>query len=195
MAVTRFKWRTDLENNALISWAWPKNTDVKYMLAASVSGKDAENPGDPMEYIMRNPASHTVITRNLAAHYTVPIGTEPKRYFFAPAYLQGKEITVYGPALATDLLYAKIHARLRITGRPIPFSPYKRISFTLSYDGGHGLTIGKDALYYSLYEYSRLIGTYPLDGGIAAGGYMHIKKTQHIRFFIKDEYAHLIALV
>ncbi|MCL2500002.1 MAG: hypothetical protein FWE90_06650 [Defluviitaleaceae bacterium] len=191
MAVTRFKWQTDFENNVLLSWTWPKNADVKYMLAAATT----ENPDDPLEYLMQNPARHTVITRNLAAHYAVPIGPEPKRYILAPAYLQDKEITVYGPALTTDLLHAKAHAHLRITNRPIPFGPYKRVSFTITFDDGHAAAIGKDALRYHLYEYSRLIGTYPLDEGIMAGGYMYIKKTQHIRFFINDEYAHLIALV
>jgi hypothetical protein len=196
MAVTRFQWRTDNDNNALITWTWPKNPDVKYMLAAIY---DETVPGevtaDPLTYLMQNPASHTVITRNLASHYTVPISGEPKRYIFAPAYLAGNEITVYGPALVTDLLYAKTYAQVRITNRPIPFGPYKRVSFSLKFADGHGAVIGKDALQYALYEYSRPIGTYPLDTETLAGGYMYIKKTQHIRFTIKDEYAHLIALV
>jgi hypothetical protein len=194
MAVTRFKWRTDNDNNVIITWAWPKNPDVKYMLAAPCAEAEG-GPGDPLAYIMQDPASHTVITRNLAAHYTVPISGEPKRYLFAPAYLNGNEITVYGPACATDLIYAKTYAQVRIVNRPIPFGPYKRVYFSLKYADGHGAAIAKNALRYTLYEYSRFIGTYPLDDETLAGGYMYIKKTQHIRFIIEDEYSHLIALV
>jgi hypothetical protein len=191
MAVTRFKWQTDLNNNVLISWTWPKSADVKYMLVAMTT----ENPDDPMAYLMQDPGNRTVVTRNLASHYQVPIGGEPKRFIFAPAYLQGKKIALYGPALATDLLYAKTHARVRITNRLYPFSPIKRVGFSIKYTDPHGEEIGKNALRYNLYEYGRLIGTYPLDDEILAGGYLFIHKTRHIRFTVKDEYTHLIALV
>jgi hypothetical protein len=191
MAVTRFKWLTDIHNNALISWSWPKNPDVKYMLAAVTT----DNPEDPLLYLMKDPTSRTVITRNLASHYTVPISGKPRQYIFAPAYLKGKDIAVYGPALVTDLLYSKTYVTARITNRPIPLSPLKRVSFTLKYTDDHGSVIGKNALRYALYEYRRHIGTYPLDDETLSGGYLYIKKTQHIRFIIENDYAHLIALV
>jgi hypothetical protein len=191
MAVTRFKWQTDIENNALMSWVWPKSPDVKYMLAATTT----EDPEDPLAWLMQEPHRHSVVTRNLSAHYEVPIGDSPKRYIFAPAYLQGKGIAVYGPAFVTDLLYAKVHAEVRITNRPLPLSPYKRVGFSLSFSEEHGKAIAGKALRYALYEYTRLVGSYPLDETLMAGGYMYIKKTQHIRFIIEDKYEHLIALV
>ncbi|MCL2187385.1 MAG: hypothetical protein FWC16_01110 [Defluviitaleaceae bacterium] len=188
--VTRFKWQTGIDNNAIITWQWPKNPDVKYMLAAVTE----EDPEDPLEWLMQDPAAHTVVTRNLAAHYELPIGETPKRFIFAPAYLHKKDVAIYGPALVTDLLYAKVHATVRITNRPILLSPYKRVGFTLRFSQPHGAEIGQHALRYALYEFSRLIGTYALDATLMAGGYMHIKKTQHIRFMIDEKYEHLIAL-
>ena len=190
MAVTRFKWQTDLSNNALITWQWPKNPDVKYMLAAVTD----ESPANPLDWLMEDPASHTVVTRNLAAHYELPIGDKPKRFIFAPAYLQDKGVVVYGPALSTDLLYAKVHVSVRITNRPLILSPYKRVGFSLTFSQAHGVEIGQQALRYALYEYSRLIGIYPLDATLISGGYIHIKKTQHIRFIVDEAYEHLLAL-
>jgi len=191
MAVTQFRWQTDLENNALINWTWPKNRDVKYMLAATTT----EDPADPLAWLMLDPAAHTVITRNLAAHYEVPIGDCPKRYIFAPAYLDGKGIAVYGPAFATDLLYAKVHAEVRITNRALPLGEYKKVSFALTFTEEHGKAISRNALRYNLYEYTRLIGSYPLDETLLAGGFMYIKKTQYIRFIVEEGFSHLIALV
>lgn len=195
--VKNFRWQTDTENNARITWQWPDNTDVKYMLAAAITeGPATANiTADPLKWLMQNPQAHTVITRNLAAHYEIAIGDAPRRFIFAPAYLMKKDIAVYGPALITDLLYAKTHATVRIKNTQLPFSPYKKVTFTLTYSDTHGTAIGKDALHYTLHEFNRYIGTYPLDETLCAGGYLHIKKTQHIRFEIIPEYAHLIALV
>jgi hypothetical protein len=191
MAVTRFTWQTDLENNAIISWAWPKNEDVKYLLAASTT----ESPEDPLQWLLHDPTRHSVIPRNLSAHYEVPIGNEPKRFIFAPAYLKGKEVAVYGPVCMTDLLYARTQVEVKIKNQALPFSLFKRIYFTLHYADDHGMGIGKNALRYALYEYNRLIGEYPLDTEIITNGYLYVKKTQHIQFMIEPTYAHLIALV
>lgn len=190
MQVTHFKWQTDMNNNALITWQWPKNPDVKYMLAAVTE----ENPEDPLAWLMQDPASHTVVTRNLASHYELAIGDTPKRFIFAPAYLHDKGVAVYGPALSTTKMYAKVHATVRITNRPLIFSPFKRVGFSLKFSHAHGVEIGPMALRYALYEYSRLIGIYPLDATLIAGGYIHIKKTHHIRFMVDAEYEHLITL-
>jgi hypothetical protein len=191
MAVTHFDWHTDDENNALIAWTWPGNEKVKYMLVAATD----EETDDPLQWLMNDPQRHTVVTRNLSARYTAPIGRGRKRYLLAPAYLQGKEIAVYGPALVTDWLYAKTRAEVRISNRPLPFSLYKRVRFSLRFSDGRGAELGKKALRYALYEYNRLIGTYPLDDAILSGGYMHIRKSQHIRFIIEGEFAHLVTLI
>jgi len=119
----------------------------------------------------------------------------PKRFIFAPAYLKGKEIATYGPAWVTDLLYAKTHAEVVVRNQPLPLSPYKRVRFTIQFADEHGLGMGKNALRYALYEYSRHIGTYPLDTEILQGGQLILKKTQTIKFLIEPQYAHLIALV
>jgi hypothetical protein len=191
MAVTRFKWQTDLENNAIISWKWPENEDVKYLLA----GATTETPDDPIKWLMQDPARHSVIPRNLSSRYEAPIGDEPKRFILAPAYLKGKEIAVYGPAHVTDLLYAKTHAEVQIHNQAIPFSPFKRVCFSLHFADEHGTGMGKNAIRYALYEYNRLIGVYPLDAEIITQGFLYVKKIQDIRFMIEPEYAHLIALV
>ncbi|MCL2203363.1 MAG: hypothetical protein FWB88_05445 [Defluviitaleaceae bacterium] len=192
MAVTHFKWQIDIENNALMSWKWPANPDVKYMLAAATT----QHPDDPLAWLMEDPNSHAVVTRTLTAHYEVPIGDAPKRYIFAPAYLKGKEIAVYGPALVTDLLYAKVHAEVRITNSNIPFSSFKRVDFSLHFSGENaGSVLGKNALRYAVYEMQRLVGVYALDDEILTGGYIYIRKTQHIRFIIQEAFAQFIALV
>lgn len=189
--ITNFAWYTDTDNNARITWTWPRNDNVKYMLAASTT----DNPPDPLKWLMQDPAQHTVVTRNLAAHYEIPIGSVPRRFIFAPAYLHGKDIAVYGPALCTDLLYAKIHAAVRITNTPLPFSPFKRVKFALSYSDANGANLAAKALRYTLHEFNRLVGMFPLDDSLHAGGYLHIRKTHTLRFTVEPEYAHLIALL
>jgi len=191
MEVTNFRWDTDFENNALLKWEWPTNKQVKYMLVAATE----ENPADPLKWLMKEPATHTVVTRNLAKTYEAPIGDSTRRFILAPAYLKDKGIAVYGPALVTDLLYAKIHLEAQITQRVIPFSPYKRVQFSLDYSQAKDMELGKAALRYRLHEQGKIIGTYPMDESIQTSGIMHIKKTQQIQFFIADNYAHLLTLV
>jgi hypothetical protein len=174
-----------------MSWLWPENPEVKYMLAASVT----ETPADPLKWLMQTPEKHTVVTRNLASHYELAIGNAPRCFILAPAYLTKKEIVVYGPPLVTDLLYAKTHVSVRVTNTPLPFSVYKRVRFTLGYSGSYGADIGYKALRYTLHEFNRTIGTFPIDESLQSGGVLHIEKTRHIRFTVEPEYAHLIALI
>lgn len=152
-------------------------------------------PDDPLKWFMKNPAAHSVITRNLATHYEIAIGAAPRHFFFAPAYLLKKDVAVYGPLLVTDLLYAKVHVTTRIINTPMPFSPYKRVKFSLSYSEAHGAELSRRALRYTLHEFNRHIGTYPLDDTVQSGGVLHIKKTQHVRFVIEEEFAHVLALI
>ena len=190
MAVRRFTWLTDGQDNVLLQWEWPADPSVKLMLVFDFEDEDPD-----INRFLTEGRAHAVVARDLADRYQTPVTGSRRRYLICPAYFdERKTVTVYQPALATDWRYKKTRVYARVQYEPLRMSRYKRVKLTLRFsEDGRAEEFLTRGLSYGIYDNNRLSGRYPLDYDVAAGrGCFYIRNDQQVRFITEDGYAHLL---
>jgi len=190
MALGRFDWTLDDNNNAVINWDWPIERTVKLML---VFGLEDETKPD-INRLLKNEHPHEVITRDLAARFTVNISGERRRFLLCPAYFdENHSVTVYKPEYITEWFYKKTKVKAEAIYKPLPLSQFQKVTLRVASADVAQTPLVSQVLKYAIHEQGRVLGQYPLDTAVMAGvAHFYIKKDQAVKFILDDGYDHLL---
>jgi len=132
----------------------------------------------------------------LASKFIRNISHGKRRYLICPAYFaENGEIIVYKPQFLTSWIYKKTKVKAEVKCKPVTFSNYKKVSLRVTSSDPAQMTFLSQILRYAIYEQGRVLGTYPLDSMVMAGGAaFFIKKEQVVKFILDEGYSHLLEL-
>ena len=193
MELRQFGWQLDSKNNAVLTWEWPTERSVKLMLIFEC-GEDDENPN--IRDLLKKEHPHEVVVRDLGAKFSVNIPEGRRKFLVCPAYFDdSKSVVVYEPVYVTDWLYKRTVITAKVQSKPLPLSQFQHMSFRITASDMTQLPLITQVMKYVIHEQGRLVGKYPLDATImAGGGHFYIKKDQAVKFQLDEGYDHLLEI-
>ncbi|MCL1863811.1 MAG: hypothetical protein FWF78_09625 [Defluviitaleaceae bacterium] len=193
MKLRRFEWTIDNKNNAILSWDWPKNRDLKLMLVFEYETEDAP---EIEELLAKSDRKHDVVTRDLANSYTKPITSGKKKHIIIPAFFnEDKGITIVKPAYVTEWLFKKVTINASVSYTPITLGQYHKATLRVTVSDESQIPVSQ-VLKYAIYEQGRKIGEYELDYMVMSGTCSIIlEKDRIVKYILDKNYSHLFNLV
>jgi hypothetical protein len=191
MELRNFKATMDDKNNAVLSWEWPQNRNVKLMLIFHLH--DGEREPELEELLTQN---HQVVTRDLTAKYSAAITGGKLKFIAVPAFFnEDKGITVCKTMYVTDWLFKKVSITATVTEKPLPLSQFKQATLRVTASDPAQVPLICQILKYAIYEQGRKTGEYPIDPAVMSGACnLFIKKEQIVKYIFDENYSHLFNL-
>jgi len=187
--ITRLNWEADPNNNVLVKWDWPRNSQLTIALVFAL---DEEDTAAPLNELLKK-CMPTLITKGLDKHYFKPIEGRQKIYKIYPAKLgEDTDIVVLNQQQGnmTDVLFYKINVYYKIDYKPIMMSKYQKVSINLEADNPISW---QEALAYAKYCNNLSVCMYPLDES-ASENFFYIKKEEHIKMVVLDAFKNVLIL-
>ena len=192
MTLSNLLLQTDSQNNAVLTWEWPKDRQIRIMLL--YKWERAETP-DVEELIATN-CPHDVITRDLASRFTTQIVGERCRFIAVLAHFNDdRTTTMLKPAFVTDWAYKKTFVTATAEYKPLSLSGFRHVTLRVTASDAAQMPLIAQALTYTICEPGKKELQYPLDTAVMSGvcGFF-LKKEQSVAFALSKEYEHLLEL-
>jgi hypothetical protein len=189
-ALRNFKRDLDSKNNAILTWDWPQNRNMKLLFVFEWTDSEQDVPA--LETLIGDDFPHDVVTRELAAKYTKCVSDKSKFILATAFFNEDKGITICKPVLETDWFFKKVSLTTKTERKPLPLSNYDKVTIRVISDDPSQADLVTQILRYAVFEQGQKIGEYPLDNLSCAGACgFYLKKEQSVKFILDENYHHL----